>query len=208
MAIIKPDKSNSIVVLAHQAVTHPVTVVGSSIDVVTKRSVTIFLYHGYVEAVADTDPGRFIIQLRPNPGAGSENEDWVDGPEYVVRGTTPDSEAISGTEAIGQTVIEVASTTGFAALDQLYIQDTGVITDGEWAKCLRFVAGVSIDLMDGLTVAKDSSDIIFNDAIEFISPLNVTAIESYRVIWSHEGATGANGHIKAFAVTHDSDTST
>ncbi len=42
-------------------------------------------------------------------------------------------------------------------------------------------------------------------ASKFICDLGLNAIESFRVIWSHEGSIGANGHIKAEAVTWDSD---
>ena len=53
MATVTPVKTDSVEVLAHQAVTHPTTVVGSAIDCRTKRAVLLFLFHAYVEATAD-----------------------------------------------------------------------------------------------------------------------------------------------------------
>ncbi len=207
MAVITPDKTNSIDVLTHQAAVHPITIVGNAISMVTKRAVEIYMYHGYVEATADTNPGTFKVQKRPDPGAGSVNENWVTVAEYVVSGTTPDSEQPSGAEAAGQTVIEVASTAGFVAEDLIYFQDAGVVTDGEWGEVQQVVAGVSIDLLDGIARAKDAADFIFNDANTFVFAGNFNANESFRVVWSHEGATGANGHVKVIASTYDSDTS-
>lgn len=207
MAVITPDKTPDITVIAHQAATHPITIVGSAISMVTKRSVEIYMYHGYVEATADTNPGTFKVQKRPDAGGGSVNENWVTVAEYVVKGTTPDSEQPSGAEAVGQTVIEVASTVGFVAEDLIYFQDAGVVTDGEWGEVQEVPAGVSIDLLDGIARAKDAADFIFNDATTFVFAGNFNSNESFRVVWSHEGAVGANGHVKVIASTYDSDTS-
>lgn len=208
MATIQPNKTDSVSVLTHQAATHPITIVGSSISALTKRAVLIFMYHAYVEAAADTNPGKFKVQVRPDAGDGSVNEHWITVAEYVAKGTTPDTEAMTATEPIGETVLAVASTTGFVAEDLLYIQDAGTLADSEWAECQEIVTNTSIDVIDGLTVAKDSADVIWNDASKFVCALDLHANESYRVVWSHEGATGANGHVKALAITYDSDDST
>lgn len=207
MATITPTKTDSVAVLAHQAVTHPTAVVGSAIDCRTKRAAVIHLYHGYVEATADTNPGSFLVQVRPDSGEGSVNEHWITVAEYTVKGTTPDTEAMTATEPVGETVMAVASTTGFAVRDLLYIQDTGTLADSEWAELRTFVTNTSITLYDGLTTQKDSSDVIWNDASKFVCALDLNGMESFRVIWTHEGATGANGHVKAIAITYDSDVS-
>lgn len=207
MATIVPDKTDSVVVLAHQAATHPVTIVGSSIAALTKRAVTIFLYHTYVEATADTNPGKFKVQIRPDAGDGSVNEHWVTIAEFAVKGTTPDTEAMTATEPVGETTLAVASTTGFVAEDDLYVQHTS-LASSEWAECQEVVTNTSILLLDGLTTEQTSSSVIWNDASRFVASFDLNANESYRVVWSHEGSTGANGHVKALAITHDSDDST
>lgn len=205
MTTITPNKTPDIEVIAHQAATHPTTIIGSAIQTLTKRAVVIAMFHGYVEAVADTNPGKFKVQIRHNPGDGSVNKHWITVAEFVVKGTTPDTEALGGTEAIGSTSLGVASTTGFVAEDLLYIQDTGVVTDGEWNECKNIVTNVSIELIDGLTTAKDSADIVWNDASKFVCALDLNALESFRVIWSHEGTTGANGHVAVYCSFYDSD---
>ena len=208
MATQTPNKTDSVVVLAHQVATHDAgAIVGLAISCLTKRAAVIFLYHGYVEDTADTNPGSFKVQVRPDAGDGSVHEHWITVAEFVAKGTDPDTEAISGTEAIGQTVIEVASTTAFAIGDLLYIQDAGTLADSEWGECVGLVTDTSLTLLDGLTVAKDSSDVIWNDASKFVAALDLNSIESFRVVWIHEGGTGANGHVKALAITYDSDTS-
>lgn len=205
MASATPVKTDSVEVLAHQAATHPTTIVGSAIDCRTKIAATVFLYHGYVEAAADTNPGKFLVQVRPDTGEGTVTEHWITVAELPAAGGTPDAFAPSASEAIGDTVIEVPATTGVAVEDEVYYQDTTTLADSEWCKVRSFVAATSITLVDGLTVAKDNADLIKNDARKWVVPLDLTSAESFRVVWTHEGTTGANGHVKALAITHDSD---
>jgi len=206
MATITPVKTDSVEVLAHAAVVHPTTVVGSSISCLTKRAVTILMYHGYVEATPDTNPGKSLVQVRPDDGAGSVNEHWVTVVELAAKGTNPDTEAMTATEPAAETVLACASTTGFAVEDELYIQHT-TLASSEWAKLRTFAANTSITLIDGLTTQQDSTSVIWNDASKFVVSLDLNGMESFRVVWTHEGATGANGHIKAIAITYDSDLS-
>ena len=189
------------VALAHQAVTHPNTVVGSALDVSTKLAATLLLFHASVEAAANTNPGKFLVQVS---GASSGNEDWVTVYEFNATVSTADTEAMTDTEPVGETALAVASTAGFVANDLLYIQDTGTVADGEWARCREIVTDTSINIVDGLTNAKDSSDVIWNDADMFTCQLDLTSITRIRVIFQSEGATSVNCHIKAQAVFGDS----
>lgn len=210
MATITPNKTDSGVALAHAAATHPTTIVGSAINCATKRAAVIFLRHAYVEAAADTNPGKFLVQVRPDDGVGSVTENWTTVLELIARGTTPDTEAMTATEPVAETVMAVASTTGFTLADgdsDLYIQDTTTLADSEWAKMRTFAANTSITLIDGLTTQKDSADVIWNDASSWVVTLDLNGIESFRVVWTHEGATGANGHVRADYSTYDSDNS-
>lgn len=189
------------VALAHQAVTHPATVVGSSLDVSTKLGLTLALFCASVEATANTNPGIFLVQVS---GAVSGNEDWATIYEFDATVSTADTEAMTATEPIGETVLAVAATAGFVANDILYIQDTGVMADSEWNRCQETVSNTSINLVDGLTNAKDSSDVIWNDADMFTCQLDLTSVGRVRVVFQHEGATGANCHIKAMVIYGDS----
>ena len=195
------SKTADIAILAHQAVTHKNTVVGSTQDVTTKLAATILLFHASVEATANTNPGKFLIQVS---GSESNNENWVTVYQLDATISTADTEAMTATEAVGEKVLAVASTTGFLANDILYIQDTGTLVNSEWARCQEIVSNTSIDLDDGLTTGKDSSDVIWNDANLFTCQLDLTSITRVRVVFQHEGAAGANCHIKGLMVTGDS----
>lgn len=195
------SKTQGIVALAHQAVTHPGTVVGTAQDVTTKFSATILLFHASVEATANTNPGRFFVQTS---GSASGNEDWATTYEFDATISTASTAAMTATEPIGETVLAVAATTGFAAFDKLYIQDSGTLADSEWGLCQEIVTSTSINLVDGLTNGKDSADVIWNDADIWTCQLDLTSIGRIRVLFVHEGAVGANSHIKAIMSTGDS----
>jgi len=195
------SKTAGIAVLAHQALTHPDTVKGSAQDVSTKLAATILCFHASVEAAANTNPGSFLVQVS---GAASGDEDWATVAQFTAQVSTADTEAMTATEPAAETVLACASTTGFVAGDNLYIRDSGTLADSEWAKCQEIVTNTSINLIDGLTVQKDNADVIWNDAEIFVCSLDLTAISRLRVIFQHEGAAGANVHVKALMVTGDS----
>jgi len=162
---------------------------------------TLALFHASVQAAANTNPGRFLVQVS---GAASGNEDWATIHEFDATISTADTEAMTATEPVGEKALTVAATAGFAANDILYIQDTTVVADGEWARCREIVTDTTIDLVDGLTNQKDSADVIWNDADMFTCQLDLTAVGRVRVVFQHEGTAGADCHIKADAIYGDS----
>lgn len=195
------SKTQGTAILTHQAVTHPNTVKGSAQDVSTKLAATIILFHSSIEATANTNPGKFLIQVS---GASSGDEDWATSYEFDVTISTADTENMTATEPAAETELAVAATAGFVANDLLYIQDAGTLANSEWARCQEISTNTFIKLIDGLTNQKDSSDVVWNDADIFICQLDLTAIGRVRVVFQHEGAVGANCHVKGLMVTGDS----
>ncbi len=195
------SKTHGTTILTHQVVTHPDTVKGSVQDVSTRISTLIAMFHASVEAAANTNPGSFLLQVS---ASSSGDEDWVTVRKFTVQVSTADTEAMTATEPAAETVLAVASTTGFVAEDNLYLQDTGTLANSEWAKCQEIVTNTSINLIDGLTNEKDSSDVIWNDAEIFFAQLDLSSVGRLRVVFQHEGVAGANAHVKAMMVTGDS----
>lgn len=195
-----PTKTAGTVLLAHQAITHPDTVKGSATDVSTKWGATVFLFHASVEAAANTNSGIFRVE---GSASSSGDEDWATLYTVAATVSTADTEAMTATEPSAETVLAVASTTGFVAGDILYIQDTGTLADSEWAVCQEIVTNTSINLIDGLTTGKDSADVIWNDADRWAIYIDLAAITRIRVVFQHEGSVGANCHVKALMVSFD-----
>lgn len=195
-------KTAYIDILTHQLVTHPATAKGDAQDVSTKLAAKLFLFHAAVESgVANTNPGRFLVQTS---ASATGNENWVTEYEFDATISTADTEAMDAAEPSGETALAVSSTTGFAAYDKLYIQDVTTLANSEWALCRKIVTDTTIDLVDGLTNAKAINDVIWNDADIFTCVLDLTAVTRLRVIFMHEGAAGANCHVKGLMVTGDS----
>jgi len=189
--------TSGIEILAHQAVEHPATVKGNEYDVTEYTHITFGLFHASVEATANTNPGKFQIQVSC---AGGGCEDWMTVYEFDATISTADTEAMLATEPVGETDLSVAATADFVANDVLYIQDASVVADSEWGRCQEIVTDTTINLVDGLANAKDSADVIWNDADQFACSLDVSTIGRIRVLFMHEGATGANCHIKCMAI--------
>jgi hypothetical protein len=194
------SKTAGVVVLAHQPVTHPATVVGTAQDVSTKFAATILLFHSSIEATANTNPGKFLVQVS---GSATGNEDWATVYEFDATISTADTQAMTATEPVGEKVLAVTDTTGFAAYDNLYVQHS-TLANSEWGTCQEIVTSTSIDLVDGLTNEQTSSSVIWNDADIWTVQLDLTAVTRIRVNFQCEGAVGCNCHIKALGITSDS----
>lgn len=180
--------------LAHAAVTHPDSVEGTAVSVATALECLIILWHALVEATANTNPGTFRIFGSLD---AADDDNWFHILDVDVSNATAATEAMTATEPTAETVLAVASTTGFAAKDNIYVQDTSVVADSEWHTVDKIVSNTSIDIMLGLTNQKDNADVIWGSAQQFSIPLNCAGLSRIRVDFSHEGATGANVHIKA-----------
>lgn len=193
-----PTKTSDIAVLTHQNVVHPDTKIGSEIDVTAVLRMRVVLYHALVEAVANTNPGIFYIQGTPYATGG---EGWHEIASFVTSTDNPATEALTATEPAAEKVLAVASTTGFAARNVVYIQDTTTIADSEWGQLEQIVANTSLDLVDGLTNGKDSADVAWGSAEIFSISVPCGDLKRLRVVYSHEGAAGANADIKGLGIT-------
>lgn len=191
MADITQSKS---VTLSHQGVTHPNSVEGTAVSVASYLSCLIVMWHAIVEGTTNTNPGTFRIFGSLD---ATNDEDWFHILDIDVSSANPATEAMTATEPTGETVLAVASTTGFAAKDHIYIEDVGTLADSEWHTVDRIVANTSIDIMMGLTNQKDSLDVIWGSAQQLRVSLDCSGLSRLRVDFSHEGAAGANCHIKA-----------
>jgi len=207
MATITPNKTDGIEIIAHALATHPTTIKSSEQNVATKVAVKLFMYHGPIEAAANTNPGKFQVQFNHNNAGAGLNEEWITQHEFVTNDGTPSDEDPDATEPIGETVIAVTLTAGFALEDLLYFFHS-TLANSEWAELRKLTTDTSITIVDGLTNEQTAAaTTLFNDASLFVATFDLRSVENYRVVWSHEGATGADCHIKVFAVTYDSDNS-
>ena len=182
------------VLLAHQAVTNPATVVGTPVEVIHWAEVRIEVQHGFNEATVNSNPQLITLQTSISEAA---DDDWISEWQTAAANVTPASEVLTATEPADEATIAVASTTGFAAGDFIYIRDT-VVADSEWAFIKEIVTDTSIILVDGLTNAHAlTTTTIFGSAQQFAFHTNIQGIMRIRLMYQNEGAVAANTHVKA-----------
>jgi hypothetical protein len=160
------------------------------------------MFLGFIDdGGANTNPQRFHVQFSGN---STGDEDWTTVATYTATQTgTPAREALTGA-SLSDDTMEVASTTGFTTIGMaVYIQDSSVVTDGEWNYVETYTTDTSIDLYDVVTTAKDSADFI-NEAQIWTAQFDLSGVLRMRVVFENEGATAADCHAKARVTTADS----
>lgn len=192
-------KTAAVAVLAHTAITHPNYVIGSAQDVSTKLAATLHLFHSSVEATANTNPGSFYVQVS---GKTSGDDSWTTAAQFTASVVTDNTEAVTGTEAAGATVIECASTTGYTAALGIYFKN-GTLANSEWGTIGSVVTNTSVTMIDAITNAQTGAT-MHNNSDVFICQLDLTAVVRLRVIFVHVGAVGADCDVKGLLVTGDS----
>lgn len=195
------------VLLAHQAVSNPATVVGAAVvvpnitvdpDTMTQHRVDqirIEAYHAFNAVGANTNPQSILIQTSISV---SGTADWVTVVEFVPSTGTTVSEVLTATEPQDETSIAMADASKFAAGGLVYIRDT-VATDSEWA----FVQEVDTTpaeftiLVDGLTTAHAlTTSAMFDLAEKFVAQISVKGVERIRCVYMNEGGTANNTHVQ------------
>ena len=186
-------------IITHQAVTNPESVKGSAVDVRAALDALLVIRHAYIEAV---DPGgiepEIHVMASLDQTASPPADSWFKVVTFKATdpGAAPATEAMTATEPIAETALAVASTAGFAAGDDIYVRDTTTETDSEWHTVDKVVTNTSVDIFEGLVVAKDSADIIWGSAQSFRVPIpgNVGHVNVY---YSNEGASAPNTAVQA-----------
>lgn len=181
--------------LAHQAVTHPAYVIGSAFPVAGAHEITVYLYHALVEAAANTNPGRFILQ-----GSPSDDRDWFDLAPFASSIGTPATEALTATEPAGEVELAVTSTTGFVARDSVYVENAQVDL-GEWHVVEAILSTPNrVQLTEGLDGEQDSNSVLWGLADKWVATVSLRGVQRIRVVYDHRGATAANSHVKATGI--------
>ena len=201
-----PRKTVGTVLISHQLSTNHLTdasgyIVGTAVDTRTMIHADVYLFHAFVEAASNANAQTWLIQ------ACSETDDeskWVDVQTVTITFTgTPATEAITdGPFPATTKPIDVAATAEFVAGDQVYIQDANTLGDSEWARVDHVVTNVTVDLVDGLTNAKDSSDFFWDNPQTDKIPIDLQGVNRLRVAYVNRAA-GANTHVMATMTTLD-----
>lgn len=198
MAVITNTVANA---MPLTAVTHPGNVKGVELNVDGKLSATLHMFAARTEATANTNAGTFYVQTNAKK---TGDDDWATRFQFTMNnGTVPAGVALTATEPAAETSIAMASTTGFVAGALAYLKDS-TLANSEFRYLKSVVASTSLELFDGITEQKDTSDTAWAEAEVFSVTLSLTSEVRLRVLFVHEGTTGADCDVKAEVVYGDS----
>lgn len=183
--------------LTHSAVTHPGHVLGAEVTVTDGAiKAYIWLYHGFTEAAANTNPGHFSIMTKG--GAAGADHLFTEVARLAAFSGTPVLATIDLTEAIGETTLGTVNGEGANMTDGelVYITDATAVSDGEWHYLLNKAPdGDSVLIAEPLTAAKANADEISSKADAWMYVLPLAGVTEWAIYFSHRGTTGANCHV-------------
>lgn len=158
--------------------------VGSSVDVSTYygADVRIRMGRGTGSAFTVAPLIRIEAAYKTSPSAN----EWSTIASFQPSlGATLASQAVSGTEAIGQTVVSLVAGTNFAAGDYVFFHN-GTIGNSEWSRVVS-VATADLTIAEGLVFAQTGST-CRDQAEEYHALLDLTGVQKLRLIVDGSGS--------------------
>ena len=136
----------------------------TELDVSGMFSLKLHIQHALTTDAVENADGIFIVEVASE--AGSSNEDWSELFRINMVTGTPNTEAMTATEPIGETVIAVASTTGLYTNDgtRWMLLKDNTLAASEIIKVVSAVSNTSVTIQDGLTAEHTSADILWDIA--------------------------------------------
>lgn len=187
--------------LSLQSVASAAVVKSSALATAGTLAAAVYIHFGRRIATALTVGA--IIRIE---GSAKDSGDghWfvLGGAQFITNIAAVGSEAVSGTCSSGQAVIGMASTTGFAVRDIVFI-DNGTIANSEWGRIKAVDANVSITLEDNLVNAQTGAN-VYAGAQFFSAPsLDLSGVKRLRAVVDNIGS-GQAVAIEVEIVTCDS----
>ncbi len=176
-------KVTSVALYAIASTTSNSTSVGSAVDVSTYYGgdVRIRMGRGTGSAFTATPVIRLEGSYKTSPTAN----DWAVLAQFSpALGASIGSQAVSGTEAAGQTVVSLAAGTNFAGGDYVFFHN-GTIANSEWCRVIS-LATADLTIEEGLVSAQTGAT-CRNQAEQYHASLDLTSIEKLRVVVDGHG---------------------
>jgi len=171
-------KVTSVTLLGIVSVASNSFAVGSAIDVSTYYGADLRIRMGRGTGTAFTTSP--IARVQATYLTSPTANDWVTVAEFQPAvGATIGSQAVSGTEAAGQTVVTLAAGTNFAAGDFVFFHN-GTIGNSEWCR-VNSVSGADLTLQEGLVFAQTGAT-CRDQAEEYHLSLDLTSIQKIRLV--------------------------
>ncbi len=177
MALTKTDET-TVYAIALTA-SNSVSISNPIIDVADKYAGHFRVRLGRGTGSAFTTPPIVRIEGSAETGTPTANQWAVLAQFQMSVGASLGSQAVSGTEAAGQTVVSLAAGTNFAAGDYVFFHNT-TIGNSEWARVIA-VSGADITLEEGLVNAQTGAT-VRDQAEQYQAYLDLLGINKIRVV--------------------------
>ena len=159
---------------------------GSAVDVSTYYHATGRVLMGRGTGTAFTTGPTIIIQGSAVTSGSVAANDWINLAEHQMAvGASIGSQAVSGTEAAGQTTITLAAGTNFAAGDYVFIHNS-TIGNSEW-RYVQSVSGADIVVNEAIVNAATGGT-VRDQAETFPFDLNLVGINALRLVVNGAGS--------------------
>lgn len=182
MALTKVQQTTlyAIAETASNAVDH-----GSVVDVSTYYGIHVRIRVGRGTGSAFTRGP--IIRLEGTHDSSSPTaQQWTTLAQFqVALGASIGSQAVSGTEAAGQTVVTLAAGTNFAAGDYVFFHN-GTLANSEWSR-VESVSSADLTLEEAIVNAQTGAT-CRDQAEQYQALIDVTAIQGIRLVVDGAGS--------------------
>lgn len=182
MALTKTDE---MVVYAIAETASNTVSVGSALDVSTYYAGLLRIRLGRGTSSAFSNAPTVRVEGTPETGAETADQWAVLAQFQMAAGASIASQAVSGTEAAGQTVVTLAAGTNFAAGDYVFFHN-GTIANSEWSRVVS-VASADLTLEEGLVNAQTGAT-CRDQAEQYVCALDLTCINALRIVVSGAGS--------------------
>lgn len=158
---------------------------GSALDVSSYYRGQIGIKMGRGTGTAFTVAPKIRLQWTAETGTPDADQ-WHDEVVFVpLVGASIGSQAVSGTEAAGQTVVSLAAGTNFAAGDFVFFHNT-TIANSEWC-WVQSVSGADLTLSEGLVRAQTGST-CRDQAEQYTWSMDLGGVNKLRVVVDGAGS--------------------
>ncbi len=160
----------------------------STLSLANMKKVAIFIDHGRDATGAFVAGGtEYRVEVSEQ---SSGNDTWRPIASATAAITAALGHVMDGTEAVGQTQIEIGATTPL--LGDIQFFKNGTIANSEWARIIDVNDGVTFTIQDGLT-NEQAAVTTYSQGEHFVMLLDVTAYTRLRVVCNNNnGSTNQN----------------
>ena len=175
----------------------------TELDVSGMFSLKLHIQHALTTTAVENADGAFLVQFASE--ITTSDQDWQTAFIIPMVAGTPNTEAL-GTEAAGQTVLEVTSTTGRYTNDDvqwMFIEDN-TLSASEMVLVVSAISNTSVTIQDGTAEAHTAADALWDIADSRSYYVDVYQEDRLRVIIDNTrdaGGTVVTWRISYTAVT-------